>query len=266
MAFADLLLLGAGAGLVYYLLKPQKQKETTQELLKFTDISDDGIIELPGFKFRACVEVVPVNMALRSFEEQAAIWAGFRNLLNSLTVACTFLIQTRYLNIRDYIENLKARSKDLPGSFLPYAEELASWLNAKVEGKSLRDRRYFVILKTDAGALEEEGIRVENELFDAALKSISKVGKAKLPPAEIRRQARDQLNEARNYVLSAFSGMDIAAFPLDRKGVLEMLYQTFNRDSASFFPQSFDEPPVLFPASRTPGDVLRRLEGEMDNA
>ena len=100
MAVTDFLLLGAGIGAAYYLLRPQKTKETSQELLDITDVTEDGIIELPGFKFRTVIEVVPINMALRSFDEQAAIWIGFRNLLNSLSVACTFLVQTQYLNVR----------------------------------------------------------------------------------------------------------------------------------------------------------------------
>ena len=79
MAVTDFLLLGAGLGAAYYLLRPQKTKETSQELLDITDVTEDGIIELPGFKFRSVIEVVPINMALRSFDEQGAIWVGFRN-------------------------------------------------------------------------------------------------------------------------------------------------------------------------------------------
>jgi hypothetical protein len=249
LAVTDFLLLGAGLGAAYYLLRPQKPKETSQELLDITDVTEDGIIELPGFKFRSVIEVVPINMALRSFEEQAAIWVGFRNMLNSLTVASTFLIQTQYMNIRDYVDNIKSCSKGLPSEFTPYADELSNWLSSKIEGKSLRNRKYYVILKTDASGISEESIRIDSEIVDTIAKSVSGAGKAKMPPEEIRKQAYDQLQEARNLIVGGFTGMGIVAHPLFKKETLEMLYQTFNRDSASFFPQSFDEPPVLYPKS-----------------
>jgi hypothetical protein len=262
VAFTDFLLLGAGLGAAYFLLRPQKTKETSQELLDIVDVTDDGIIELPGFKFRTVMEVVPINMALRSFEEQAAIWVGFRNILNSLSVACTFLVQTQYMNIRDYVDYIKSHSKGLPSEFSPYADELSTWLSAKIEGKSLRDRKYYVILKTDTSGISEESIRIDSEIVDTIAKSVSEAGKTKMAPEEIRKQAYDQLSEARNLIVGGFTGMGIVAQPLYKKEVLEMLYQTFNRETASFYPQSFEDPPVLYPKSQTPDNVIARFQQE----
>lgn len=256
MVFTDLLILGAGIGAAVFLLRPQKSKETSQELLDIVDVTDDGVIELPGFKFRAVIEVAPINMALQSFEEQAAIWAGFRNILNSLTVACTFLVQTRYLNITSYIEQIKSYSRTLPEEFTFYADNLSTMLMSKIEGKSLRDRKYYVVLKTDASGISEENIRIDSEIVDTIAKSTSEISKAKMSPDEIRSQAYDQLNEARNLIIGGFTGIGMLAEPLSKNEVLEMLYQTFNRDSASFFPQSFDDPPVLYPKSQTPDNVI----------
>jgi hypothetical protein len=259
LMLTNIILLAAAAGIIYYLLRPRKKRETTQELINFKDVSDDGMIELPGNKYRVVLEVIPVNMALRSFEEQAAIWAGFRSMLNSFIVPCTFLIQTRFLNISNYIELIKQQSANLPGTLASYADDLSSWLNKKIEGKTIRDRRYFIILKTDASLVTEEGIRVESEMFDIALKAISNMGKIKLSSKEVETQAKDQLQEAKNIVLGSLSGVDIAVFPLDKKGVLDMLYQTFNRDSAVFMEQSFDKTPVMYPTSNTPDTVLKKL-------
>jgi len=83
-----------------------------------------------------------------------------------------------------------------------------------------------------------------------------------MSPDEIRKQAYDQLNEARNLIIGSFSGMGIVAHPLFKKEVLEMLYQTFNRDSASFITQSFEDPPVLYPKSKTPEMAIQRFQQE----
>ncbi|HBT19957.1 MAG TPA: hypothetical protein DEA47_01080 [Peptococcaceae bacterium] len=258
MSISDIALLAAGIGAAYYFLRPQEKKTTTQEILDIVSVSEDGIIELSNFNFRLVIEVTPVNMALRSFEEQSAIWAGFRNMLNSLSLPCTFLIQTRHLNVRDYVEKIKNISRNLPGSFHEYAEDLSLWLTSRAEEKTIRDRRHYLILKTNMNMLNEEGIRIESEIFDTVLKALSDVKKTKIPPSEIRSLARDQLNEAKSYILGSLSGMGIAARALNRKDVLDMLYQTFNRDSGPFMTQDFEEP-VLFPSSKTPEKVLEFL-------
>ena len=87
--------------------------------------------------------------------------------------------------------------KGLPSEFTPYADELSNWLSSKIEGKSLRNRKYYVILKTDASSLSEESIRIDSEIVDTIAKSVSGAGKAKMPPEEIRKQAYDQLQEAK---------------------------------------------------------------------
>lgn len=264
MAVLKLLLITAGliVGLVL-LFKPPAKKETTQELLNYKEISEDGIIELEDSKFKLVIEVTPINMFLRSFEEQAAIWAGFREAVNSLTLPCTFLIQTRYVNIKEYLESLKQTARGLAGELKSYADDLTKHLNSLTEGKSLRDKRCFLILHADRKTVANTSIRVENELVDTLVKSFSTLKNVKGTMTgsseDIRLYAHKQLEEARDLIISALSGIGITAEPLGKKQVLEMLYQTFNRETASFIQQDFDEPPLVLPVSSTPEKVLSQF-------
>lgn len=78
-----------------------------------------------------------------------------------------------------------------------------------------------MILKTDVAGLTEENIRVDNEIVDTVVKSLSSTGKTNMSPDEIRKQAYDQLNEARNLIIGSFSGMGVVAHPLFKKKSLK---------------------------------------------
>ncbi|MCL6557793.1 MAG: hypothetical protein K6U74_03135 [Firmicutes bacterium] len=260
MALTDFLLLAAGAGAAYYMLRPKKKVETTQELLEYVDISQDGIIELPGNKYRLVIEVEPVNMALRSLQEQAAIWLGFKNMVNSLNLPVTFLIQTRYLNLKDYLAWLKNINSDSPESIKAHLDEHIGYLQKKAEGKHLRDRRYFVILKIDAASLGvESGIQIDSPILDAAAKLVPKKVKAS---GDVKRNASIELFEAASIIRSLLDAIEIRTAILDRKAVLDFLYQTFNRDMAPF--ARLEEANAqnmfsLFVASTTPERVLASI-------
>ncbi len=263
MEFTDLLMMAAGAGAVYYLFKPSKKIETTQELLDYNDISQDGVIELPENKFRLVIEVEPINMALRSLQEQAAIWLGFKNLVNSLNLPTTFLIQTRYLNLKDYLDWLQRMSEKKPERLREYAEKHIEHLQKKTEGKYLRDRRYFIILKIDRNGLGvESGVQIENPLLDEIVKAIPKAQRMKLSASEIMKSSSDDLFEAASIIRGALDAIEIHSFVLDKKAVIELLYQTFNRDLAPFARlEEVDSQNMfsLFTVSTTPEKVLTAI-------
>jgi hypothetical protein len=257
----DWLLYLLAAGAVFLLLRPSKKKETAQDLLELKEVYPDGLIELPGGKFRLVVEIEPVNLALRSFQEQAAVWAGLRGMVNSLSVPCTFLVQARHLDLRDYLDDYRRRAEDCPPHIRDYALSLADWLAKEAEGKHLRDRRFYAVLKMDAASAGVEGgVQTDNPVVNEATRLLSGIGKSKLPPDELRRLARDSLFEAAAVIIGSLGGLEIGARVLDRREALEMLYATFNRDLApfaSFADADRDGAFSLFPASATPGIILK---------
>lgn len=233
--FLDILLLIIGVGAVYYLLRPQKQPETVQELLDYKDITPEGIIELPNYNYRLVIEVEPINMALRSFEEQSAIWLGFKNMINSLNVPATFLIQTRYMNLKNYLDELERFNSNRSQHIKTLVREHIEHLSKKAEGKHIRDRRYFIILKIDGSSTGvESGIEIENQLINTFVKSLPNFQKSKTSPVEIKSNAKDVLLETSSIVISALDAIGIRSIQLDKKAVLDMLYQTFNRDLAPY--------------------------------
>lgn len=222
------------AAIAVYLLWPRKKADTAQDLIEFREIHPDGLIELPGNKYRLVLEVESVNLALKSTEEQAAIWLGFRNLANALNLPHTWLVQTRYLDLKDYLSRYRKMGARYGKDIAGYVNRLSDFLQSESEDKQQRSRRIFLILKTDpASGGVESGIMTDHPLVNASLGMLNRIGQSKVPIGDLRRLAHDQLFEAAATVQGVLTGLEIRARVLDRARVLELLYQTFNRDMAA---------------------------------
>lgn len=260
----DTLLLIAAAGVAAYLLWPKNKAETTQDLLSFREIYPDGLIELSDYKFRLIMEIEPVNLALKSSEEQAAFWVGLRSMANALNVPHTWLVQTRYLDLKDYLGRYRREAEMYGENIGGYVNRLAGWLESESEGKQQRSRRVYLVLKVaPASAGIESGIQTDNPMVNSAIEMVGKIGRAKLSADDLRRLARDGLYEAASVVQGILAGLEIRSRILDRASALEMLYQTFNRDLAAVARISDadrDEVFSLFVRSETPDVVERSLK------
>ena len=67
-------------------------RASTQTLLPLDDVIGD-VVRLRGGDFRAIVEAIPVNYALKAPEEQEAILSGYRRWLNGLSYPVQILVR-----------------------------------------------------------------------------------------------------------------------------------------------------------------------------
>ena len=102
--------LGVAIFLLFFNRKPQEEADSTQDLLRYKSISPDGIIELPDGLYRLVLEVEPINIALMNDAEQEAAWTTFREMINILTVNFYFCVQSRHMDLKEYMDNIDARA------------------------------------------------------------------------------------------------------------------------------------------------------------
>lgn len=234
----------AAAAAAFYLLRrkktdtpaAKKDPTTTQELIRYKDITADGIIELDDHQYRIAIEVEAVNMDLKSKSEQDIIWSGFRDLINVFTIPATFLVQTRHLDMKDYITELQNVSNNAPTPQLKkYGETLCADLSEKTD-KNVRDRRRFIFLKMDALAVSsiDSGIKFENQALDALISDLKPKRTGKMSDGEIRALAHQELNDLTSVIQSCLTSLEIPNIRLNREGVMDLLYSTLNRDMAPY--------------------------------
>lgn len=69
----------------------------------------DGVLVLPGSRYRLILEVSSVNFELKSDDEQDAIIETYQNFLNSLTTPVQILVRIREMDMQKYIGGFKAK-------------------------------------------------------------------------------------------------------------------------------------------------------------
>jgi len=142
----------------------RSKKGTAQSFLGFEDIRD-GIIILPGGKYRTILEVIgTVNFPLLSNTEQDNIEASFRTLLGSVNFPVQFYTQTRQIDLSPQIQGIEQRMPVLPGRLRQYARELTQYLAAWARYSPLV-RRNYIVIQYDAGPGEDKFSLARQELL-----------------------------------------------------------------------------------------------------
>ncbi|MFZ5648963.1 MAG: hypothetical protein ACOY30_15235 [Bacillota bacterium] len=267
---ADFVFFSVVIACLYFLLfglKKEKKAVTCQDLLDYRDIYQDGVIELPGLRFRLVIEVEPVNESLKSLKERQSLWLGFRNLVQTINIPYTLKIETRFLDLREYLDSIRECSNKKPPLLREYGYELYHWLDKKSENKQNRDRRCYIILKVDSASNGiESGVKTGNPFLNNALSSLTALQKSSVPEREIRRMTVDEIRVMGGMVVSALEGMDIISRQLNKKEVLDMIYSTFNRDLAPhcrITEADRGEMFSLFMVSKTPEVFLEGMDYEI---
>src|SRR5579864_5466208 len=80
--------------------------KTTQSFLRVAEIKSDTVV-LDDGTLRAIFAVSSTNFDLKSQDEQNSIIFNFQRFLNSLDFSIQILMQSRKMQINDYLEKLK---------------------------------------------------------------------------------------------------------------------------------------------------------------
>ncbi|NTW05215.1 MAG: hypothetical protein HGA27_03740 [Peptococcaceae bacterium] len=257
-----------GIYLLIFKLDKEKEKISCQDILDYKDINSEGIIEISDLKFRLVIEVEPVNESLKSFKERQGLWLGFRNLVQTINIPFSLKIETRFLDLREYLNNIKHCSEQKDSLLRDYGTELAHWLDKKTENKQNRDRRCYIILSLDTVARGgERGIKTGNPLVNNIISGLSIINRTRTDEKELRKVAMDELRIISDVIRSALEGMDIVSRQLNKEEVLDMIYSTFNRDLAPYCRISDADREhmfSLFMTTQTPEDFLEGIQYVFD--
>lgn len=139
----------------------------------------DGILVLPGHRYRAILTTSSVNIELQSEDEQDALIDTFQQFLNSLTKPLQILIRTRSLDVDQYLEELATTHADEPEPV--YRDQLTSYrtfIRSLVAGNKILSRRFYLVLPFDgekgtAFDVVKAQLNLETEII---VKGLAKLG------------------------------------------------------------------------------------------
>ena len=119
-------------------------------MLYYDEIEDDGLIILPGNKYRRMLEITPTNISIKSPAEQAAAWEEYRNTIDNISVDWTQIVQTRIVRFKDYVEEQTKRNDELKTKHPVLYDHLNNVLNQMISEYEEQASRKKVIYYSES--------------------------------------------------------------------------------------------------------------------
>ena len=189
--------------------------KTSQEFLPFDKIEDD-LIDLGGFRYKKIIECTSINYTLKTEMEKEMVEASFARFLNCFQFPISFYIQTREMDMQEYLLRLKDNIEEVCDTFPILANYGANFYNEMCRLPDLtgnsKQKKKFIIVGYDEAALMEN-----------------------LTPEEKRAYSIQELNLRVQILVDNLSGIGIKAQVLNTAGLLELMYSTYHKDDYSNF-------------------------------
>jgi type IV secretory pathway VirB4 component len=198
---------------------------STQQYLDIAEIKDNTIVMKDG-TLRAVLLVSSINFALKSEDEQNAVIDSYIRFLNNLSFTLQIVIQSRELDIDNYIQYLKTKEKEQinkllkvqTADYIEYIKELTSL------GR-IMNKRFYVIVPYDP-------------LTDRHKSFFSSITEALKPATIIKLKEKtflkyqDMLERRVDSVAGGLESMGVAVARLDTQSLIELYYKTYNPETA----------------------------------
>ncbi|MFH0833898.1 MAG: TraC family protein [Patescibacteria group bacterium] len=122
---------------------------STQLYLRIAEIHNDVVV-LKNGGVRAVLEVEPVNVNLKSEDEQTALAVGYQNFLNALEFPIQIVMRSKKLDISNYLANLKEAGKKQTNEILKnQIAEYSEYVRRLVEFADIMEKKFYVVVPYD---------------------------------------------------------------------------------------------------------------------
>lgn len=206
---------------------PAKNKVgvSTQQYLDIAEIKDDTVVMKDG-TLRAVLLVSSINFALKSEDEQNAVISSYVSFLNNLSFSLQIVIQSRELDIDNYLEYLKGKEKEQlnkllkvqTGDYIEYIKELTSL------GK-IMNKRFYVVVPYDPISDKHKGFF---SLVSEALKPATII---KLKEKTFKNY-QEMLDRRLDSIVGGLESLGVAVARLDTQSLIELYYKTYNPETS----------------------------------
>ena len=197
----------------------------TQQYLDIAEIRDNTVVMKDG-TLRAVLLVSSINFALKSEDEQNAVIDSYVRFLNNLSFTLQIVIQSRELDIENYLMYLKEKEKEQTNKLLKMqtADYIAYIKDLTSLGK-IMNKRFFVVVPY-------------NPLTDKRKNFFSLISEALKPATIIKLKEKtfarysEMLDRRLDSVIGGLESMGVSVARLDTQSLIELYYKTYNPETA----------------------------------
>lgn len=196
-------------------------KNSTLDILEIADIRDNTIILKDG-TVRAVLMISSVNFALKNSDEQEAIISGYYSFLNSLTYPVQIVIQSRNLDIDEYLLKLDKLAKQQTNELLRMQTlDYLQFVNELLELQSIMTKKFFMIIPYSTLSNTKKSFFSKTSGLFSAAKSIRMKKK-------FFEEYKEQLFRRAAQIQEGLSSMNLQSVILDTASLVELYYNSYN--------------------------------------
>lgn len=194
-------------------------RPSTQSHINISRIQDGVVVTKDG-GMRMILLVSAVNFALKSEQEQTALIYQYQNFLNSLAFPVQIVIQSRQLDLTNYLGRLEERLSAETNELLQVQiEDYMNFVKRLITLANVMDKKFFMIVPYDPPSLKQRSFF--DKLFSPGKQATD------IASVEFKRY-REELLQRMNVIMAGLNPLGVRAIPLDTQQLIELYYQTFN--------------------------------------
>ena len=197
---------------------------STQNFIPIDNIRNDVVV-LKGGQLRAVLQVSSVNFALKSKDEQEAIIYQYQNFLNSLDFPIQILVNSRLMNVDEYISNIEKKAAEQTSDLLKMqADEYANFIQNFVKEANIISTDFYLIVPFSV----IEVATTEGGASERAKSLIGKQSELGTIDTEKFLYFKSQLMQRVDFVASGLNRMGIVAKMLNTSELISLFWSIYN--------------------------------------
>lgn len=202
-------------------LAGSKPATSTQQYLDIAEIREDVVVMKDG-TMRAVLLVSSINFSLKSEDEQDAIIQGYISFLNSLDSPVQILIQSRKLDIDDYLNRLKEQEKTQTNELLRnQIGDYRQFVKELVVLGEIMQKKFFVVVPYNPANAARKGF------FARMGEILSPLVSAHLREEQYLQRKKELMVKV-DSVRASLNSMSLISAMLDTQSLIELYYTAYN--------------------------------------
>ncbi len=202
-------------------LAKKKVSASTQQYLDILEIKEDTVVMRDG-TLRAVILASSINFALKSEDEQNAIISAYVGFLNNIDHNLQIVIQSRELDIKNYLSGLKQKEREQTNELLKVqTAEYIQYIGELISMGKIMSKRFYVVISYNPLSDKRKG-------FFSSMAEVFKPVSLVRMKEEVFTRRRVKLTRRVNNIISGLSSMGVSSAPLDTQSLIELFYNTYN--------------------------------------
>jgi len=209
--------------------KQPAASQATQSFVPIAEIRNNTIVLNDG-SLRQILKVTPISIELRNPKEQDAVIYQFASFLNSLKFPIQVSIQSRRIDLGEYLNKLESIATEEKNELLQLQlKEYTAFIGRLSEEVNIMDRSFYITVPHAKTVTETT---LTNRTWIDKLLGGKKTKQTVYTMAEFS-DLTNQLAEKVQVVISRLSSLGVQAKLLPTEELIELFYNTYNPEESA---------------------------------